>query len=409
MRISEVLKSSLITLRLNGRRTFLTMIGIIIGISAVITIMSLGNGFQQQTLNDLAKDAQGRSNQAFYFYPTSEAIDYSRFNPFTKDDLAAISKITGVDEVEVVEVQEEKVRYMEATFSDKSESYDVSLVDASQYRMVSGRNLSLADFQNNQRYAIIDLAAATDLFEKPGLALHKSIQLDKQDYTIIGVYDSESAVQEAPFGGNSGVLFVTMSQIEIPSTTYQRYNPQEANEWEIIVYFEPDSNMKAINQQIYDYLITEGSAFDRGDYRFYDSSEMMEQIGSTLSMITLFVSAVASISLFIAGVGVMNMMYISVSERTKEIGIRRSLGATRRSITWQFLLEGITITALGGVIGYSLGIGLAFLISGMLPFPAIIDLQTALVSVSVSVIIGLIFSVFPARAASRKSVVEILR
>lgn len=409
MRSSELLKSSLGTLRLNGRRTFLTMIGIVIGISAVITIMSLGNGFQQQTLNDLAKDAEGRPNQTFYFFPTSEAIDYSRFNPFTKSDLAAISQIAGVDEVEVVEAEEEKVLYMEASFGEQSESYDVSLVDGSQYKMVSGRNLSLADVQNKQRYAIIDVEAASDLFEKPALALHQSVQLDQQDYTIIGVYDNQSAVQEAPVGGNSGILYVTMSQIEIPSTTYQRYNPQEANEWEILVYFEADANMKAINQQIYDFLITEGSGFDMGDYRYYDSSEMMEQIGSTLTMITLFVSAIASISLFIAGVGVMNMMYISVSERTKEIGIRRSLGATRRSILWQFLFEGVAITALGGIIGYALGLGLAFLISGLLPFPAIVDLQTALVSVGVSVLIGLMFSVFPARAAARKNVVEILR
>lgn len=142
---------------------------------------------------------------------------------------------------------------------------------------------------------------------------------------------------------------------------------------------------------------------------YYDSSEMMEQIGSTLNMITLFISAVASISLFIAGVGVMNMMYISVSERTKEIGIRRSLGATRRSIQWQFLLEGIAITTLGGLVGYLAGIGIAFAVSRFLPFSAIVDLETALVSVSVSIIIGLVFSVFPARSAARKNVVEILR
>ncbi len=409
MRVSEVLKSSLATLRLNGRRTFLTMIGIIIGISAVITIMSLGNGFQQQTLNDLAKDAQGRANQSFYFYPTSEAIDYSRFNPFTQADLAAIGNLPGVAEVKVQEEQPEKVIYMDTAYSNQKEAYDVSLVASSQYKMVSGRNLSLADFQNRQRYAIIDQAAATALFKRPGLALHQSIQLDKLDYTIIGVYDSQSAVQEAPVTSNSGVVNLTMSQIEIPYSTYERFNPQDSYEWEIIVYFEPDTNMKLINQAIYNYLLTQGSAYDLGDYRYFDSSEMMEQIGSTLNMITLFVSAIASISLFIAGVGVMNMMYISVSERTKEIGIRRSLGATRQSITWQFLLEGIAITALGGVVGYLLGIGLAFVISGFLPFSAIIDLQTALVSVSVSVVIGLAFSVFPARTAANKNVVDILR
>lgn len=167
--------------------------------------------------------------------------------------------------------------------------------------------------------------------------------------------------------------------------------------------------MKAISQQISDYLTASGSAKDDGTYTYYDSSEMMEQIGSTLNMITLFISAVASISLFIAGVGVMNMMYISVSERTKEIGIRRSLGATRRSIQWQFLLEGIAITTLGGLIGYFTGIAIAFGVSRFLPFSAIVDFETALVSVSVSILTGLVFSVFPARAAAQKNVVEILR
>lgn len=411
MRLTEILKSSFATLRLNIRRTFLTMIGIIIGIAAVITIMSLGNGFQKQTLDELAQDEQGRASQAFYYNPTNFEIDYDKLEPFAASDLATIEMIPGVDEVKKADDMLQHSTYMSVSFRNVNTSYEISLVDQSNYEMLIGRNLSIADSQYRQKFAIIDLIAASELFGSIDNALHKVIELDYTEYTIVGVYDSMSSFAQdgnSLLGGMGG-MYNMMTQLEIPQGTFQHFNPQTFYNWEITVFFEADANMKAISQQISDYLTASGSAKDDGTYTYYDSSEMMEQIGSTLNMITLFISAVASISLFIAGVGVMNMMYISVSERTKEIGIRRSLGATRRSIQWQFLLEGIAITTLGGLIGYFTGIAIAFGVSRFLPFSAIVDFETALVSVSVSILTGLVFSVFPARAAAQKNVVEILR
>lgn len=411
MRLTEILKSSFATLRLNIRRTFLTMIGIIIGIAAVITIMSLGNGFQKQTLEELAQDEQGRASQAFYYNPTNVEIDYDKLEPFAASDLAAIEMIPGVDEVKKADDMLQHSTYMSVSFRNVNTSYEISLVDQSNYEMLIGRNLSIADSQYRQKFVIIDLIAVTELFGSIDNALHKVIELDNTEYTIVGVYDNMSLTDpdDSSMLGGMGGMYNMMTQLEIPQGTFQHFNPQTFYNWEITVFFEPDVNMKVISQQISDYLTASGSAKDDGAYTYFDSSEMMEQIGSTLNMITLFISAVASISLFIAGVGVMNMMYISVSERTKEIGIRRSLGATRRSIQWQFLLEGIAITTLGGLVGYFAGIGIAFGVSRFLPFSAIVDFETALVSVSVSIIIGLVFSVFPARAAAQKNVVEILR
>ena len=120
-------------------------------------------------------------------------------------------------------------------------------------------------------------------------------------------------------------------------------------------------------------------------------------------------SAVAGISLFIAGVGVMNMMYISVSERTKEIGIRRALGATQNSIRMQFLLEGVTLTLFGGVVGYIVGISLAYIIGSIIDIPISIEFFTVFLAISVSTGIGLIFSVMPASAAAKKDLIETLR
>ncbi|HJF16891.1 MAG TPA: FtsX-like permease family protein, partial [Globicatella sulfidifaciens] len=210
-------------------------------------------------------------------------------------------------------------------------------------------------------------------------------------------------IQNYGFGGSDA------PQVIVPRGTNKLLNPNTNVDFSIKAFYKPDSNVSGISRKIADYLKENGSEKDNGTYEYFDMSEMMESIGQQVSMVTYFIGAVAGISLFIAGVGVMNMMYISVSERTKEIGIRRSLGATQNSIQWQFLLEGISITTLGGLIGYLFGVGIAIIAGNFLPFKALIDVPTALISVSISVLIGISFSVFPARAAARKNVVEILR
>ena len=135
---------------------------------------------------------------------------------------------------------------------------------------------------------------------------------------------------------------------------------------------------------------------------------MIDQISQALNSITWFISAVAGISLFIAGIGIMNMMYISVSERNREIGIRIALGATRQAIMLQFLMEGMTITIAGGIIGYILGMIFAAALSVILPFKASVDLTTVLLALGISGFIGLVFSVMPASQASKKDLTEVM-
>ena len=226
---------------------------------------------------------------------------------------------------------------------------------------------------------------------------------------IVGVYATELTAKEIEDIQNYGFGGSDAPQVIIPRGTNKLLNPNANVDFSIKAFYKPDSNVSGISRKIADYLKENGSEKDNGTYEYFDMSEMMESIGQQVSMVTYFIGAVAGISLFIAGVGVMNMMYISVSERTKEIGIRRSLGATQNSIQWQFLLEGISITTLGGLIGYLFGVSIAIIAGNFLPFKALIDVPTALISVSISVLIGISFSVFPARAAARKNVVEILR
>lgn len=407
MRMSEILKSSFDTLRMNGRRTFLTMIGIIIGIAAVITIMSLGNGFRQQTIDNLTKDEKGRMSQRFSFNPENQNIDWAQITPFSKDNLSAIEEMPGVDEVKLDSETSVQTQYSQIKVREENLDFEFEILEESDYPLIAGRNLTQADSDYRSPYMMLNEDVATQLYGSAEKAVGRSATLDGHEFTIVGIFiktlsEEEQKLQE------EGYIFSTISGV-MPRGTFDRYYYAQNFDFGIQVYFEDGADMSTINKKIKSYLDEAGAEISNGSYTYFDSSEMMAEVGKTLSMVTLFISAVAGISLFIAGVGVMNMMYISVSERTKEIGIRRSLGATKDSIQWQFLLEGIAITTFGGIIGYLSGIGIALLVSRFIPFNALFDVTTALVSVSISVLIGIVFSVFPARAASRKNVVEILR
>lgn len=411
MRLAEIFKSSLATLRMNGRRTFLTMIGIIIGVAAVITILSLGNGFKKQTLDELAKDDQGRPSQTYMFQPSDWNADISKTQPFNEKILEEIKAIPGVDEVKLASDLYNKTGYFTFSYANQDPmGFEVGFEDKTVLDILVGRNLMPEDGQAVKRNLIISETIAMQFFQDPSLALHQSIQLDQTSYTVVGVYMTSMEDLEANNGlGGMGFGMGMGPEAYIPRLTNEKLNPNQVINWEIQVFYQPDVDIKTINKTVGDYLTKYGPEKDNGTYSYFDQSEMMEAIGQQLNMITYFISAVAGISLFIAGVGVMNMMYISVSERTREIGTRRSLGATQSSIQWQFLLEGITITTLGGLIGYGLGVLLATVSGNFLPFKAALDVPTALLAVFISVFIGIVFSVFPARAAARKNVVEILR
>lgn len=158
-----------------------------------------------------------------------------------------------------------------------------------------------------------------------------------------------------------------------------------------------------------DVLSKQGSVKNLGSYNYSNSAALTDSISSTLQMLTLIVAFIAGISLFISGVGVMNMVYTSISERIKEIGIRRALGATRQAIQSQFLLEGLMLTLFGGIIGYTLGEFFAFVISRAMKFDFSFDPFVAFLAMGISVLVGLVFSYIPSKSASQKDIIELIK
>lgn len=262
-----------------------------------------------------------------------------------------------------------------------------------------GRRLSKEDYQTHQKVTAIDKKMAQALFEDEKNALGRGLELKGELFTIIGVFELPETESIFSMGVN----------VEVPESSYLDYFPKKASGTLIRLTIDSDATPNKVTTKVINTLKNEGTMRESGTYGVMDLSALTDGIGNILNGLTYFISAIAGISLFIAGVGVMNMMYISVSERTKEIGIRRALGATEKSIKMQFLLEGITITLIGGVIGYLLGIVVAWFISLFLPFSISVDLFTIVLSIGISTVIGLVFSVMPASAAAKKDLIDILR
>lgn len=392
----------------NRKRSILTMIGIIIGVSAVIAILAIGRSYERQTIESLTKSDNGKIQAQILFNPNDDSFYKTNRPAFQNSDLELVRQVSGVESAEF-EKQETNTTSFSALIKNKNQSVEAKLVKQTNGELLVGRNLSKADNLNRSRVAVINEELANDLYGTPENALNRGILISGQNYAVVGVYRGmEMSEEQAQIASMFGDM--SSYQVQIPKKAYEYYliKGDEAS-YSIAVTMKKGTRPDEVTNKVLDKLKKSGSMRQQGSYRSFDTAILSKGIGKVLSTITYFITAVAGISLFIAGVGVMNMMYISVSERTKEIGIRRALGATQRSIMIQFLIEGVLLTFTGGVIGYFIGMILAYGIGSLMKIHVTVDLFTIVVAVGVSTLIGLIFSVMPAREAAKKDLIDILR
>ncbi|MGM0213730.1 ABC transporter permease [Enterococcus sp. AZ109] len=385
----------------NKRRSLLTMFGIIIGIAAVITIVALGNGFKRNILSTTA--GVDESGQTQYIN-----IKYNDFENLVNNDtgISQTDKSMVENLPEVKEVVYYKAMKTESNpsvdFYDKNTKFNMTVKATKQtdLPLLAGRQLNLADNDGLNKVVVLDEVVAKQVYGSVENALQKGFELKGQVFTVVGVSANTSG-EIGPQNYEPLAFF--------PKKTYTHYLGKEEDHSTLAIKFTPKTDQTTAMSKILKQLNVNGESRQLGEYQSYDPASEIKQLGSMLDQMTMFISAVAAISLFIAGVGVMNMMYISVSERTKEIGIRRALGANAKSIKQQFLFEGIVLTLTGGVIGYVVGILIAYGASFALPFSVRPDLTTVLISVGTSVLIGVCFSYLPASAAAKKELIDILK
>lgn len=385
----------------NKKRSLLTMLGIIIGIAAVITIIAIGRGFQDYVVDSLMGGEGKELSVAFFFQPENPTNSVgSNTSVFTEKNIRDISQITDVLKVESdpEKFQNDMVNVSMQKNDGKIESAFAKPVEETESKIVKGRAITKLDGDTNQKVAVITQKLADEIFEDED-ALDKTVIVKNDYYVIVGIKENNAATNLFSFGND----------VDIPKGTLESRKPKNNNSISMInVILKNGTKVQDKAKEIQEYLEKNGPMKAAGSYNFVDIAQQIEGISNVLGSVTIFISLIAAISLLIAGIGMMNMMYISVAERIKEIGIRRAIGAKKKEILYQFMLEGIIVTVIGGIIGYIIGMIAAFIASKFLPFPIKLELMPVLISLGISLGIGIVFTYSPANTAANKNVIDII-
>ena len=396
----EYIKIALMNIRSNKGRSVLTMLGIIIGITSVIMIMSIGDGVKGQVSDELNAMAGGLIG----IYVNNEQSKEKIY--FDEDDFDAIrEKIDGVKGVTPVYTLYGSVVGKKGEFTAYTSGGSESMEFYQTEPIVDGRYFTAADYYAGNRVCVITQQAAKKLFgttDVIGMSIEVTLSGTTQDLTIVGIRQDSASAMFSMYGN--------MINIEVPlnllSMSFGLYFDGFTD---FYVISELPSMNTQITQSVVRLMESRHNVRNQGVIMVQNMQDQISQINSVMGSISIFVVIVAAISLLVGGIGVMNIMLVSVTERTREIGIRKSLGARTGSILLQFLSESAIITLLGGLIGIVLGVGGAQAIGGAIGFSARISVVTVLGASAFSAAVGIFFGIYPARKAARLSPIEALR
>lgn len=395
MSILENIKIALSSIFVHKMRSFLTMLGIIIGISSVIFIVALGQGGAEQLKSLLV----GPGNTISLTYlPSEEEIQKNPevlWSPFTEDDIRAIESIPEVSQVVASTENFGTLRYRENQEDTYIAGVNQAYIEVNELKVASGRNLMSSDFLGARRTAVINAKVAEELFadENP---LGEIIYIDSQPFEIVGVLEKPEGLFAA---------FDTLT-VYIPRETLRVVTGDKGIST-ITIQAENTADLQTAGERAAR-LLNEIHGTDEA-YQVLNMEQIAEGLGQITGIMTFIIGSIAGTSLLVGGIGVMNIMLVSVTERTQEIGIRMALGATRGQILLQFLIESITLTLIGGVIGIILGITGAMVVSTFIGFSLTISLPVILIGVGFSMVIGIVFGILPANKASNLDPIESLR
>ncbi|WP_336832614.1 ABC transporter permease [Staphylococcus pseudoxylosus] len=388
--LSNIIAISFKSILKNKRRNIFTMIGIIIGIAAVITIMSLGNGFKKTAADEFSDSGAGK-NSALISFMTSSG-ESAKNNPFSQQDIGIVKQIDGVSDAKVKETEDQGYS---AKMTNPQKKGDISILKKDEVTSPEeGKGFNSEDNELRKKVVTVDDKIAKDVFNKD--AIGKTLYIDGQGFEVVGIVND----------------MMNPKAVNMPSQTFNQYMGNLQQDFPSLqLTIADNANKKEVANKVADKLNKNGSGMSDGSYSYNDTEEMMKGINKVFDGITYFVAAVAGISLFIAGIGVMNVMYISVTERTEEIAIRRAFGAKSRDIELQFLVESVVLCVLGGIIGLILGILIASLVDAVTPdyIKSVVSISSVVIAVGVSMLIGIVFGWIPARAAAKKELIDIIK
>ncbi|WP_442942377.1 ABC transporter permease [Nostoc sp.] len=398
------------TLWSNKLRTALTMLGIIIGIMAVIAVTAIGQGTQkatEQQLQSLGTDIlqvqAGASRSGAVQQGAGSATT------LTLEDAEAIAQqVLGVDRVSAILQQSAQVVYGENNDSMTIIGTDINYPDVRNTHPQTGRFFTEEEVKAAKPLAVLGPTARDELLGSGSIAEGAQIRISGQTYDVIGVMETKGAQgpqnpdeqiyipltnMSARLVGNNAVKGIAIRGI------YAKVKSQD----QLDAAQYQTTNLLRVRHGIYP------EKGEKDDFRIVNSADIINTLTSTSKLFTVMIVAVATISLIVGGIGIANIMLVSVVERTREIGIRKAIGATSTAILSQFLAEAVVIAVIGGVIGIGLGIAIAFAASNLFKFPFVISLWSILFGFGLTFVIGLLAGVIPARNAASLDPITALR
>lgn len=404
----EAMLMAFAAIRANKLRSFLTVLGVLIGVSSVIGMVSLITGLN----NSMAKQIESLGSNAIYVSKTKPGISFgprsseerNRKGIVFEDAMAILDQCSLIDAV-----SPENHYWSPGGNTARYEQHEAMRPDlvgvlpaymtVNKSEMSEGRFITEIDVHFKRMVCVIGSSIADALF--PGLdPVGKDILVNNHRYQVIGVVAKRDS-----FLGEDLNTFVL-----IPYSTFAKLHPWEKELWLQCHTSDPTLIPAAIDQITELMRRRRGVPYDKPeDFAVFTQDSLLEQYKSITGVIYIAMTVVSSIGLMVGGVGVMNIMLVSVTERTREIGIRKAMGARRSNIVWQFLIEAMTLSGLGGVIGILVGVLIAVVVNALSPLPAAVSVVWVIIAFMVAVLVGLIFGIYPAYRAARVDPIVSLR
>lgn len=400
----ENMKMAIASLRANKMRSFLTMLGIIIGIGSVIAITSIGDTMRKM-FSDVYKDIGVTQSYLYLGYWIEDTRD-SDF--FTMDDFEIYKDVFG-DKLQYIDASNMVSADVQTDITKKKfdiYGVDYNYIDVQPVDIAYGRYLNESDIKGRKPNCVMEAAAAYEIFGTEN-AVGKTIRVpvygNITDLNIIGIYKKEVSPFQKMMMGNTGrgEAYIPWTLMNSPGDLI--YNCR---------YFADvnmnEAELKQFNEEFKAY-VEKQKGRNPGDFFLNSAQEQMGQVDTMLGGVSAAVGGIAAISLLVGGIGIMNIMLVSVTERTREIGIRKALGARTKDIMIQFLTESAVLSAIGGSIGILLASGLLYIAGKIFSLPIVVKPQIVFIAVGFSALVGLFFGIFPAKKAAEKDPIVALR
>lgn len=394
-----IIRSAIMDFSRNKVRTFLTSLGILIGVASVVLLLSFGLGLRVF----ITQQFENLGTNLIYIIPGSFGQGGGiGFRPgafgairFDEKDLATLTKIP--DAAAVVAVFAKTIPASSARQSKTTDIFATTpeIFPVRNFELETGRYFTGSDMDKRSKVAVLGPTIATDLYLSAEAAIGETISLQSQSYRVIGVLKPKGV---GGFGGPDFDSFVY-----VPYTAAIQFNPDK----KFIAFYlkaESEDSLTHVKEQARKLL---SKRYKEDVFSIVEQTEFINTVSSIFRVMNLVLVGIGAISLIVGGIGIMNIMYVTVTERIKEIGIRRAVGATRRDILVQFLAEAVTLSLLGGIAGLTIAFIVVLFVQRF--FPAYIDLPSVLISLVVSSVVGIVFGVLPAKRAADLSPIDAIR